>query len=80
MLQACLKKISCFLGCFTVLLFFRVCFKEVTRSFRQVLMVFQDYFEGDSRKFQGPFRQVSGGFKRVSGMCQVFFMGISRMV
>ena len=93
----CMKKgkfPECFmkiLGCFKSVsskfdMFLKICFKEVTRFTKRILMAFQANFKGDSRVFQGLFNEVSsvlqasfeGNFKNISWKFQVCFHSVSR--
>ena len=92
--QRCLQIIpgkfpECFmkiLGCFKSVsskfdMFLKICFKEVTRFTKRILMAFQANFKGDSRVFQGLFNEVSsvlqasflGGFQEyIEDISRVF--------
>ena len=48
---------------FKAVLFWTVCFKEVTRFSMKVLNMFQDNFNGVSRVFQGLFKEDSKVFQ-----------------
>ena len=54
------------------------CFKEVSKSVREVSIVFQEIFKGISRKFQGFSRKIEDCFKVVFSEFHGFLKEVQR--